>query len=396
MKGFSEKTLGEILTLQRGFDITKKEQTFGVVPIVSSSGISSYHNQVKVKAPGVVIGRKGTLGTVHYINKDFWPHDTTLWVKDFKNNDPRFISYYLKTLKLENFDTGASNPTLNRNHVHKIKVIFPELPIQKKISAILSSYDDLIENNKRCIAILENMAEEVYREWFVRFRFPEYQSSEFEKGIPKDWTVKNITKVDSFKFIKRNLDSWDGVKNYYATAQVDGINLLAPTDEITYENKPSRAQYMPLMFSVWFARMKNTFKVLVFNEKNKYLLKKSVLSSGFIGFEADETSYPFLYMLVKSQGFHDSKDMFCTGATQESLTDTGLKAIKVLMPTELILKKFSSEVSLLIKQIVQLQITNNELSKVKEVLLARLISGKLSVEDLDIQFPPSMQEENAA
>lgn len=83
MSVFSEIKLGDVVTFQRGFDITKLEQTPGDVPIVSSSGISSFHNKVKVKAPGVIIGRKGTLGTVHFLDRDYWPHDTTLWVKDF-------------------------------------------------------------------------------------------------------------------------------------------------------------------------------------------------------------------------------------------------------------------------------------------------------------------------
>ena len=160
MKGFNELKLGDILMFQRGFDITKKEQLPGIIPIVSSSGISSFHNKYKVKGPGVIIGRKGTLGTVHFMDVDFWPHDTTLWVKNFKGNNPRFIYYFLQTLHLELFDTGSSNPTLNRNHVHKIKVIFPELPIQRSIAAILSAYDDLIENNKRRIALLETAGSE--------------------------------------------------------------------------------------------------------------------------------------------------------------------------------------------------------------------------------------------
>jgi len=126
MTGFHQVRVGDVLTFQRGFDITKSEQDEGEVPIVSSSGISSYHNKWKAKAPGVVIGRKGTLGTVHFLRSNYWPHDTTLWVKDFKGNAPRFLSYFLQTLKLENFDIGASNPTLNRNHLHKIKIIFPE------------------------------------------------------------------------------------------------------------------------------------------------------------------------------------------------------------------------------------------------------------------------------
>src|SRR5688572_16460315 len=150
MIGFHQVRLGDVLTFQRGFDITKSEQSEGSVPIVSSSGVTSYHNVWKVNGPGLVIGRKGTLGTVHFIRPNFWPHDTTLWVKDFKGNDPRFLSYFLKTLKLENFDVGASNPTLNRNHVHKIKILFPKkVDTQKRIAAILSAYDELIENNKR-------------------------------------------------------------------------------------------------------------------------------------------------------------------------------------------------------------------------------------------------------
>jgi type I restriction enzyme S subunit len=188
MTGFHQVTIGDVLTLQRGFDITKSEQTDGEIPIVSSSGISSYHNKWKVKGPSVVIGRKGTLGTVHFIQSNYWPHDTTLWIKDFKGNDPRFLNYFIKTLKLENFDVGSSNPTLNRNHVHKIKIIFPKnVEIQKRIAAVLSAYDDLIANNQRRIALLEKMAEEIFREWFVRLRFHGHEKIEVVKRVPKGW-----------------------------------------------------------------------------------------------------------------------------------------------------------------------------------------------------------------
>jgi type I restriction enzyme S subunit len=139
MSGFEEVKLGDIVTFQRGFDITKAQQTPGDVPIVSSSGVSSYHNAYKQQAPGVVIGRKGTLGKVHFLSCNYWPHDTTLWVKDFKGNDPRMVYYFLQTMQLENFDTGSSNPTLNRNHLHKITTFFPtEKSIQRKIAATLT------------------------------------------------------------------------------------------------------------------------------------------------------------------------------------------------------------------------------------------------------------------
>lgn len=135
--------------LQRGFDITKKQQRPGNIPVVSSGGIASYHNEAKVKGPGVMIGRKGSLGTVHYIPTDYWPHDTTLWVKDFKGHDPRFTSYLLETLDLKRFDTGAANPTLNRNIVHGEKIAFPPEDQQKEIGSALQSVEDKILVHER-------------------------------------------------------------------------------------------------------------------------------------------------------------------------------------------------------------------------------------------------------
>ena len=128
--------------LQRGFDITKKAQRDGEYPVVSSGGVSSYHNEAKSKGPGVIIGRKGSLGTVHYIPSDYWPHDTTLWVKDFKGNNPRFIAYLLETMQLKRFDTGAANPTLNRNIVHGEKISIPPKDQQIEICKALDAVEE--------------------------------------------------------------------------------------------------------------------------------------------------------------------------------------------------------------------------------------------------------------
>lgn len=118
-------TIGEVLTLQRGYDITKNEQRPGAVPVVSSGGISSYHDTAAVPGPGVVIGRKGALGNVFFLSADYWPHDTTLWVKDFKESDPRFVYYFFQALDVHRLDVGSANPTLNRNHVHALPVLWP-------------------------------------------------------------------------------------------------------------------------------------------------------------------------------------------------------------------------------------------------------------------------------
>ncbi len=129
--------IGREITLQRGVDITKDEQQEGEVPVVSSGGISSFHDVALTAAPGVVVGRKGTAGAVHYITVDFWPHDTTLYVKDFCGNHPRYVYFKLMSMDLASFDTGSANPTVNRNLVHPVVVSWPPVPEQSAIAAFL-------------------------------------------------------------------------------------------------------------------------------------------------------------------------------------------------------------------------------------------------------------------
>ena len=132
-----ECTLGDQFTLQRGVDITKSAQRSGHVPVVSSGGIRSFHDTAIAVAPGVVIGRKGSLGTAYFVEEDFWPHDTTLWVKDFKGNHPKFVFYVLKSLDLKALDSGAANPALNRNNVHPIAVRWPPIEVQERIVSLV-------------------------------------------------------------------------------------------------------------------------------------------------------------------------------------------------------------------------------------------------------------------
>jgi type I restriction enzyme S subunit len=151
-EGWVETTIGDQLILQRGFDITKKEQIKGTVPVVSSGGIKSYHNTAKSKGPGVVIGRKGTLGKVFYIEGNFWPHDTTLWVKDFKGNEEKFVFYLFLGLNVKKLDSGTANPALNRNQVHPITITWPQVAKQK---AIVEQLDTLSAETQRLAGIYE-------------------------------------------------------------------------------------------------------------------------------------------------------------------------------------------------------------------------------------------------
>lgn len=163
MSEWKTTTIGTVLTLQRGFDITRAEQRPGSIPVVSSGGIGSYHDTAAVRGPGVVIGRKGTLGKAFYMAGDYWPHDTTLWVKDFKGNYPRFVYYFFLNLDVMGLDVGSANPTLNRNHVHPLSVRWPDLAEQVRISDLLAALDDKIAVNDRIATAARDLGRSRFR-----------------------------------------------------------------------------------------------------------------------------------------------------------------------------------------------------------------------------------------
>lgn len=135
--GWQIKPLREVCALQRGFDLPTQNRIEGDYPLVSSSGIIDTHNEGPIKGPGVVTGRSGSIGNVFYIEDDFWPLNTVLYVKDFHDNEPRFVYYLLQYFDLKRFASGTGVPTLNRNFVHDERVAFPPLLDQKRIVAIL-------------------------------------------------------------------------------------------------------------------------------------------------------------------------------------------------------------------------------------------------------------------
>lgn len=144
-EGWSVKKILDVCPLQRGFDLPEQNIVAGNYPIVYSNGIKGTHNEYKAKAPGVVTGRSGTIGKVTYVEKDYWPHNTSLWVTDFKGNNPKFIFYKIQNLKFAKFNSGSGVPTLNRNDVHIEKILLPPLQEQEKIAEILGTWDEAIE-----------------------------------------------------------------------------------------------------------------------------------------------------------------------------------------------------------------------------------------------------------
>jgi type I restriction enzyme, S subunit len=151
--GWEEKRFDEVCVLQRGFDLPTHTRFEGEYPLVSSNGITDRINHWKVKAPGVVTGRSGTIGNVHFIEEDFWPLNTALYIKDFHGNDERFIYYFLTSFDLSKYSSGAGVPTLNRNNVHSVKVCIPKSIEEQQ--TIVRQLDALRAETKKLEAIYQ-------------------------------------------------------------------------------------------------------------------------------------------------------------------------------------------------------------------------------------------------
>ena len=366
--------LGDALTFQRGFDITKDEQGHGPYSVISSSGPKSSHSEFKVTGPGVIIGRKGSLGTVFYSESSYWPHDTTLWVRDFHGNDPKFAFYFLQTMNFERLDAGASNPSLNRNHIHTIPVRWPPLPVQRRIADILSAYDLLIENSHRRIKILEAMARALYREWFIHFRFPGHENHPRVPSplgeIPQGWEVKFVKDVATVTYgfpFQSGKFKTDGI----GTAVIRIRDILAGASA-TFTEEEAESKYHVMNGHI-LVGMDGDFHMNIWSSGHAYQNQRVARfeSQGEIG-----NFHLFLALEKPIQEFNKA----IVGTTVAHLGDMHIKTIQIAWPPENIRSKAREFLESLSEQVIALKQQIINLRRTRDLLLPRLLSGQIEVE----------------
>ncbi len=387
MKNWQDITLGELVTFQRGHDLPESARELGLVPVVGSAGINGYHNKVKAKGPCVTVGRSGaSIGKAFYIDQDFWPHNAALYVKDFKGNAPKFVYYYLSLLDFSYLNSGSAQPSLNRNILHKLKINVPCPESQKKIAAILSAYDDLIENNKRRIALLENMAEEIYREWFVRFRFPNYKNAEFEKGIPKGWEVVELKEI-AIESSKSTKAGEHLAHRLYLPLDNMGSKQFLPLDHYPYTDAQSSLVTFERGEFIFGAMRPYQHKVVIapFDGITR--------TTCFVIKPAQDYLYSYLYLTLFKKSTIDHAMLISNGSDRPyTVWSRGMENMGVIRPDDCTLKSFEKIARPILDSVVSYYFLQRKLEETKNTLLPRLISGKLTVENLNIQFPPSMVE----
>lgn len=404
---WKDDVFDNLVRLKRGYDLPNRDIVNGLIPVVASSSIKAYHNESKVTPPVVVTGRSGTLGKVQYINEPCWPLNTTLYSKDFRGNCPQYVYYYLQQMNLENYNAGAGVPTLNQNHLQKLKIKIPTLNVQQKIAAILSTYDDLIGINQNRIQLLQDMAEELYKEWFVRFRFPDWETTKFVKGVPEGWISYTLSDLVDY-YIGGGWGEESPNMEYSEPAYVIRGTDIPNLNSSVFKGVPFRyhklsninsrqLQEYDLVFEVSGG---STNQLLGRNTMiSKSLLERfdnKVMCASFcklIRFNLEKVNPYFMKYYMKLYYDYDLVGVYQVQSTGISnyQFESFLKHQTLLVPDHSIMDEFESLVKPIAREIENLGGQVEMLETIKNELLPRLMSGKLSVEDLDIAFPPSMQ-----
>ena len=358
------------VSLNRGFDLPDDKIIEGKYPVIASTSIKAYHNQFKVKAPIVVTGRSGSLGKVQYVDEDGWPLNTALYAKDFHGNNPKYVYYFLQTMHLEQYNAGAGVPTLNQNHLHSLKILIHELPTQQKIASILSAYDNLIQNYKKQIEALQTVASELYKEWFVRFRFPGWQTTNFENGIPEGWKVEKLFDVAKIIYgYPFNSDEFCDDSTLNPVVRIRDI-LDNHTDTYTSESCDEKYWINP---NEMLIGMDGIFHMTLWTGERALQNQRTVRVISKVRNLSNYYLYFSLYPQIKAL------EQMIVGTTVAHLGDKHLKKITILVPEDKILKMSYERFEPMMNRIYSLQQQITNLTQQRDLLLPRLMSGKLEV-----------------
>ena len=372
---WKEVRLGDILNFRRGHDLPHSAMKPGNIPVAGSNGVIGYHDTATPIKPILTIGRSGNVGKP-YFYEEAWAHNTTLYVDDFKGNDPKFLYYLCQTMPFANFGGGSAVPTLNRNHIHPLETKIPvKVDDQRRIASILSSLDRKIELNNKINADLEEMAQAIFKNWFVDFEpFKDGKFVNSELGmIPEGWKVGRLTEIASYmnglamqKFPpKNNEDSLPVLK----------IKELGQGFCGTDSDRCS-------------CNIKNECKIhngdVIFSWSGTLLV--DVWCGGDCGlnqhlFKVTSNDYPkwFYYYWTRhhlQEFIHIAKDK---AVTMGHIKRGHLEEALVAIPDNDSMQKANELFEPILSKIISLRLESSHLSLLRDTLLPRLMSGEIEI-----------------
>jgi type I restriction enzyme S subunit len=357
----------------------------------------------------IVYGRRGDIGRQALVRDENvgWLCGTgCLRIRLGKSDvDPEYLHRYLTMPEIigwiEGQAIGATMPNLNTDILSRVPVYFPTWSTQRKIAAILTAYDDLMEINRRRISVLESVAKEIYREWFVRMRFPGHENTKFVKGIPEEWPFDLgsvfFDHVKGKSYSSHEISDEDG-SCFFITLKSFNRRGGYRKAGLKYFSGSYRDEQCVKASDVVMAVTDMTQDRAVVGEVARIPNlpgKKTVISLDVIRLIPREMSTTFLYAYMRYSGFADYIKEFANGANVLHLKPDLVGKQRLLFPPNDLREMFSDLVEPIYQEADKLEEANSVLAQTRDLLLPRLISGKLSVEDRDIQFPPNLQDEPA-
>ncbi len=417
-------TLKDFISIQRGHDLPTSIREDGNIPVMGSFGITGFHNVAKVNGPGVTIGRSGgSMGVTNYIKENYWPLNTVLYVTDFKNNEPYFTYLLLKTIDFSLYNSGSAQQSLNRNFIYGIELNVPPIDEQKAIVDIIGSLDDKIELNRQMSHTLGQMAQALYRSWFVDFDpvidnalaagndipepmqkrakqrselgderkplpenikvlFPnefEY-SRDLENWVPKEWRVSSISsmcRLDTTS-IKPMLSPEKMWMHFSIPAFDDGETAIAEKGSDIKSNKYQVnkdailvSKLNPETQRVWYPNVVDEASSICSTEFMQFVPKRANIR-------------PFFYFFFKSDYFQSELLSTVTGTTgsRQRAQPKMVQKIQVINPENLIIEKYSQIVNEYLGKIHNISLENKHLAEIRDALIPRLVSGKIVISEL--------------
>ena len=376
MADWKVKPLGDVCTLQRGFDLPTQDRRLGAYPLVSSSGIVDTHDEGRVQGPGVITGRSGSIGNVFYVEEDFWPLNTALYVRDFHDNNPRFVYYVLTAFDLRRYAGGTGVPTLNRNDVHNVTVLVPDsVREQRRIVAILDEAFEAIGTAKANTEKNLQNARELLAGYIDVLLAATREA--WSVG-PLSSFVESISTGPFGSMLHKSDYVTEGVPLVNPINILDG--RIVPTDDKRIDDATVARlrSYLLQVGDIVVGRRGEIGRCAVVSDEQDGWL----CGTGCFFIRPSERLEPeFIAQLIRSHPYREKLEALSTGATMQNLSNDALSNLQVAIPNRSEQKRLLVDLGKVCVETDRLRETYEcklaNLDELKKSLLHQAFSGKL-------------------
>ena len=388
---YKRYTLSELATIKYGKNQKKVLSEDGNIPIYGTGGLMGYATMAIYDKPSVLIGRKGTIGKVKYVEHQFWTVDTLFYTIINTNIViPKYLYYVMSLIDLNNYNEGTTIPSLRTETLNRLEFDIPSIEEQEIVLSYLNPIDEKIELNNAINNNLEEQAMALFKSWFVDFE-------PFDYSMPSDWEITTLDTIADFQngyaFKSKELLN-EPSKDTYQVFKQGHINRgggFLPNGTKSWYQKSSAANLSKFILKkgdilMAMTDMKDNVAILgntaIMPVDDEFIVNQRVghlRANGYKGI-----TYPYIYLLTNSKDFLIDLRSRANSGVQVNLSSAEIKSSEIVIATEETNKRFSVIVMPMFEQIIQNQLENQRLSILRDTLLPKLMSGELDVSDINL------------